>query len=251
MSEKGKPTKTIRFPTAHDQSHFFSTLIQEIRANFPTKDITTISIAIPGPVENDKTLWLGNLPWSNFDIVKELKNLFCVPVFLENDANLGGLGEAATLKGLSAYLTFSTGIGGGVIRDGQIDPTLSNYEPGHEKYPWGNQITEWEDFASAHAIAENYGKLTSEITNRKDWREIANRLAVGIASTIASIHPDTIIIGGPLSKKFRRYSRYLKNRLKSTLSPGLKLPKIIPAKHSDQAVIYGAYIYAKTRLSNQ
>lgn len=248
MTDHGRILKSSRFATAFDQNRFLAILLQEIREKFDYKRARAISVAIPGPVKNDQVLWLGNLPWENFDLVSELKNLFNVPVFMENDANLGGLAEAHHLKGLTVYLTLSTGIGGGVIQDGELEESRRIYEPGHEKYDWQGHLLEWEDIASAKAIVDHFGKLTTEITDKKDWQEIALRISTGLHSVIASIRPDRIILGGPLGFKLKKYQRYLIRELSPSLSPGVAMPKFTPAKLGNESVVYGCHIYAKQRL---
>lgn len=239
---------SVRFATAFDQKHFFSTLIQEIRANFSTDALRAISVALPGPTENNRALWFGNLPWRNFDIAANLHHIFHVPIFVENDANLAGLAESADLPGLSVYLTFSTGIGGGIARDGQIDLSYRIYEPGHDKYKWQGEILEWEDFASAKAISDYFGHLSSEISDPADWQEVAHRIAIGLHSVISSIRPDYIVFGGPLGLKLKKYQKYLKKELSVVLSPGVHLPKLLVAKFGDESVIYGCLIYAQAQL---
>lgn len=249
FDETGKLHHSIRFATAFDQKHFFATLIQETKANFSTERLKAISVALPGPTENNHALWFGNLPWHNFDIAAQLHELFRVPVFVENDANLAGLAETTHLPGLSVYLTFSTGIGGGITRNGKIDSSYRIYEPGHEKYKWQGRILEWEDFASAKAVSDYYGRLSSEITDPDDWQEIAHRIAIGLHSVISSIRPDHIIFGGPLGFRLKKYQKYLKKELTTELSPGVHMPKLLVARLGDESVIYGCLIYAQDKLS--
>lgn len=248
MDDRRRITHSVRFPTAFDQERFLETLTSQIRSEFNLKNLRVVSLALPGPVESGQILWLGNLPWTNFDIVGSLKKLLNVPVYLENDANLAGLAEAEHLEGLSVYLTFSTGIGGGVIRNGHIDPSIRIYEPGHDKYEFRGQLLEWEDFASAKAISEDFGKLTTKITSKSDWVEISCRMAVGLHSVVSSIRPDNIVFGGPLGLELKKYYKPLEKQLSVALPPGVGMPKLIAAKYKDKSVIYGCYVYAQQKL---
>lgn len=250
VNEGGKIVRSLRFATAFDQRRFFTMLVQEIRIGFCIDRVRVISVAMPGPTENNKVLWLGNLPWVNFDIAKELSEEFGLPVLVENDANLAGLAEAANFRGLSVYLTFSTGVGGGVIRDGKMETSTRIYEPGHDKYEWGGALMEWEDFASAKAVSEYFGKLTSDIAAPEDWQEVAMRIAAGLHSVISSLRPDHIVFGGPLGLALKKYQRYLRKELENQLSPGVKLPKLTVAKLGDKSVIYGCYLYAKDKIAD-
>src|SRR5947207_2519568 len=63
--------------------------------------------------------------WEDFPLPEHLRQLLGVPVLIENDANLGALGEATYGAGRGAlpllYMTLSTGVGGGIIlEDGQV-----------------------------------------------------------------------------------------------------------------------------------
>lgn len=250
VNDAGKLLRFARFATAFDQHRFLVKLVQEIRIGFCMEGVRAIGVAMPGPTENNKALWLGNLPWVNFDVAAELEAEFGLPVFVDNDANLAGLAEAARYDGLSVYLTFSTGIGGGVVKDGRLEAARRIYEPGHEKFEWDGALMEWEDFASAKAVSDYFGKMTSEITSVEDWQEIALRIAAGLHSVVSALRPDRIIFGGPLGLALKKYQRYLKKELSEQLSPGVKMPKLTVAKLGDKSVIYGCYLYAKDRLAD-
>jgi len=59
--------------------------------------------------------------WRDFPLVDRAKKAFGVPVIMDNDANVGALGEAIYGAGRDArplfYMTLSTGIGGGIVLD--------------------------------------------------------------------------------------------------------------------------------------
>jgi predicted NBD/HSP70 family sugar kinase len=248
MTASGKILKTLRFPTDRDESTFLAHLASNISSLAPPKNLAAISVAVPGPIKNGRVLYLGNLPWRDFDPAPTLKKLFSnVKIFIENDANLAGLSEAEHLSGLSVYLTFSTGIGGGLIKDRTIAQTSDSFEPGHEKYPWNDRPIEWEDFASAHAISDYYKKPVTKLHGPHKWLDISRRLEPGLTEIISTIHPDHIIIGGPLALVFKKYQKPLLRALKSALPA--PLPHIIKASRPETAVIYGCYIYAKDKLA--
>ena len=93
----------------------------------PKKGGLRIGIAAPGPLDpfNGIILSTPNLPgWDDVPLVDEISNRFDCPVVLNNDANLAALGEWKHGAGRGVndliYLTISTGIGGGVITQGQL-----------------------------------------------------------------------------------------------------------------------------------
>jgi glucokinase len=86
-----------------------------------------IGIAAPGPLDPFKGIILStpNLPgWENVPLADEISTSFDCPVVINNDANLAALGEWKHGAGQGCndliYLTISTGIGGGVITQGQL-----------------------------------------------------------------------------------------------------------------------------------
>ncbi|MCP5505431.1 MAG: ROK family protein [Chlamydiales bacterium] len=95
--------------------------------NIEMGDIRAIGLALPGPVSTKKEMILNppNMPkWVNVPIVQYLREKLGRPVFMDNDANAGALGEwefggAKHVNNL-VYLTMSTGMGGGVIVDGKL-----------------------------------------------------------------------------------------------------------------------------------
>ena len=91
------------------------------------EQIAGIGIGAPGPL-NRKTGVLfspPNLPgWHNTPLRDIFYEHFQCPIFVENDANVAALGEYMFGAGQGcldmAYLTISTGIGGGIIANGQL-----------------------------------------------------------------------------------------------------------------------------------
>lgn len=86
-----------------------------------------IGLAVPGSVDTKLRVMLlaSNLPgFAYYPIAEELETEFHIPVYMDNDANAAGLGEAlqGAAKGSSScyYVTISTGIGGAFVLDGKV-----------------------------------------------------------------------------------------------------------------------------------
>lgn len=95
-------------------------------AGMTKKDIAGIGVAAPGPLDY-KTGLIIDVPlmgWKNFPLGERLREEFGVPVYVENDGNLGALAEAnvGVAKGedVVLYQTISTGCGGGIAINGKI-----------------------------------------------------------------------------------------------------------------------------------
>ncbi len=247
LTTDGKILHFVKFATTFNQNEFYQNLLIQIRANFTISGLVAISVAMPGIVKHNKATWLGNLPWRNFDIATLLEKDFHLPVFVENDANLAGLAEAYNCKGRSLYFTFSTGIGGAVIENGQIVKKYQDFEPGHNLYVYDGHETEWEDLASANAIRTKYDRYVSEITEKSDWDEILSRMLLGLTPLTTAIRPDRIFFGGPLGLALDSYRKELRTRLAASLPADVSMPRLFKAKYDNLSVIHGCYLYAKNQ----
>jgi len=251
-NQSGKILHSFKFPTIIDQDLFTKNLIQQIRSNFALSNIIAIGVAMPGIVKRNIAVELGNLPWKNFDLAKVLKDEFGVNIFIENDANLAALAEAQKQTGRSIYLTFSTGIGGGVIDDGKLAPSHKNFEPGHNIYQLNGKSAEWEDLASAKTFRVKYDKYVDSITDPEFWnKEVPEALAVGLIPIIQGLKPNRIIFGGPLGFQLNQYRTPLRKLLKDKLGKTATLPRLFVAKYGNFSVIQGCYLYAKAKSTHK
>lgn len=246
---------SITFPTPSDPREYVSLVKETVRAHFSHDAVEVIVLALPGIVKDGVALWCQNLGWSNFPAQRELGDLLPgVPLLIENDANLAGLAEARALNPVPTsvlYITISTGIGSGIVTNGVIDSGLRFSEAGHALVEFDGRVRPWESFASGHAIVATYKKLAQDITSKRTWRHIADRISRGFLAVIPIIQPDIIVIGGSIGTYFDRYSTTLTSLLKEQLPPHIPCPRIIRAQHPEQAVIYGCYYYGKDFLATQ
>ncbi len=108
--------------------HMFQAVRQAItQAQVMPDQIAGIGIGAPGPLNARTGVVFDppNLPgWNNVPLRDLFSKEFSLPIFLENDANAGALGEYMFGAGQNCtelvYLTISTGIGGGIISEGRI-----------------------------------------------------------------------------------------------------------------------------------
>jgi glucokinase len=87
--------------------------------------------------------------WADFPVGDWLRSLTKLPVFVDNDANLGALGEA--LKGAGVgfdpvfYVTLGSGVGGGFVVNGKIfhGAKPGESEIGHVRLDKSGRLVEW------------------------------------------------------------------------------------------------------------
>jgi glucokinase len=124
--------KKISFPTETQKGpdHAINLLLDsasEIAVNLGLNGLKAIGISCGGPLDSIKGVVQSppNLPqWDNIPIVKLFEDRFHVPVYLQNDANACALAEWKFGAGKGTqnmiFLTFGTGMGGGIILNGRL-----------------------------------------------------------------------------------------------------------------------------------
>jgi len=221
-------------------SNIISIINQVIKASGKSlRQVKAIGIGSPGPLDPEEGIIIKspNLPFHNFNLVGPIKEKFKVPVVLDNDANVGALGEFLYGAGKGTknmiYITVSTGIGGGAILNKKIyrGNTFNALEIGHmtvtpEKIRCncGNYGC-LEVMASGTAIGRQakeaiiqgretalskYENPTSyevflEATNKDQVSlEILDKsltyLGIGVANVVTCFDPELVVIGGGVSK---------------------------------------------------
>jgi len=90
------------------------------------KQVRAVGIGAPGAVnpETGRVIFAPNLDWKDVPLEKDLAKHLDLPVFVENDCNVCTLGvHQVELKGKPKHMIgifVGTGIGGGLILDGQL-----------------------------------------------------------------------------------------------------------------------------------
>jgi glucokinase len=92
-----------------------------------THDVESVGISAAGFVSSDRKTMLATpniAGWNGIDLDAELRALIGLPLVIENDANAAAWGEARFGAGIGqdhlALLTIGTGIGGGIVVDGNL-----------------------------------------------------------------------------------------------------------------------------------
>ena len=251
----GKVVEQFQFPTPKDTHDYVELVCEKLAESFSGKRVEAVAFAIPGIVKNGVAIWCNNLKWKNFDVKAAFQGILGnVPIYVENDANLAGLAETRELDPVphfSLYVTVSTGIGSGIIIDGNIHPALENSEAGRTHLEYDGKMREWETFASGKAIKNAYGKYARDIKSERIWHQVADRISRGFLAIIPVLQPDVIIIGGSIGTYYTHYHKDLQGLLNEHLPDHIPTPKLIQAKHPEHAVVYGCYHYAKDHLSHR
>jgi glucokinase-like ROK family protein len=202
-------------------------------------DMLAVGVGVPGPVVASAGMVSAPpiMPgWHNFPIRAHLEKLWGCPVSLNNDAELGALGEWAYGAGRGerhlAYIKVGSGVGAGLLLDGRIydGATGSAGEIGHITIVDGGPLCSCgnsgclEALAGGNALARRaqeavqagkrtrmgHGKPVELITARDVTsaarlgdlvaQQIVSQagayLGIAVASLVNLFNPNVVIIGG-------------------------------------------------------
>lgn len=252
FGDDGAMGQPIRFLTPQDPEAFLQELDQHLRG---LGDVSSIVVGVAGRASGGVISGGLNLvQWEGFELVKRLQEAYKCPVGIENDGNLAALSEINALSPVpkvGLYLTISTGIGSGLVVNGELAPLLSRHSYGHMVFNHEDKWQTWEAFASGKAMATRLGHLASEIKDPADWEWIAEQIAVGLLGIIHPVAPEVIVFGGSVGGFIEQYRAPLEKLLKERLSAPSLLPELRAAAHPNEAVLYGCYHYATHQLARQ
>src|SRR3989344_2217310 len=207
-----KIEKKIKYQTPKKYDDGVDLLVEKVEELAGKHIPKAISVAAASPIDYEKGTLIRppNLPnYKGHAIQKELELRLRTKVYLENDGILGALGEASKRKKsrVLAYITISTGVGGGRIVDGEIDYHALPVEPGHQIldpngrfWPGCGQKGCFESLCSGRAFEMTYGVKPEFCEDFRIWEEHAQTCAQGLVNVITLWTPDILAIGGSMIK---------------------------------------------------
>ena len=198
--------------------------------------------------------------WNDFPMTEFLSNALDVPAIMDNDANVGVLGEATYGAGRGHsplfYMTLSTGIGGGIYADGKIWRGADGWagEIGHLTIRPDGPVC----LCKAHGCFErmccglwlerDYGKTAKELLRDPSFvAQYVVNLALGLKACIMLLNPSRIVIGGGISNAGDALFGPLREELGRQITDwsGARVD-VMPAALGDDSVLYGALALAQT-----
>ena len=202
----------------------------------------------------------------------DLLGPFRVPIVVDTDVNGAALGEWLTGAGRGcdtlAYTTVGTGVGTGVLHQGNSIMGFSHFESGHIGVAHDRAVDPYPGFCPFHgdcleglaagpAIKARWGSSLSDLGNAHDQIELIADYIAQLAVNLVLLHmPDRLIFGGGVMKTAgliealrRATERRLAGYIKAPqLDPGL-LSYIVTPGLGDQAGITGAIALGRRALS--
>ncbi len=268
-----------------------ATLLEVIvnKCGLKIKDLSAIGISVPGPVITDAGMVMAPpiMPgWDRFPIRESLEKLWAVPVTLNNDADLGALGEWAYGAGRGekniAFIKVGSGIGAGIIINHQIlvGASGSAGEIGHLTIDTNGPLCTCgnngclEAFASGRAIEIQARKLVEsgkrtllsehnpKTISVKDVADAARRgdlvsqdilnssgifIGIAIAGLINLINPGVVIIGGGVAESGDLLTAPIRKMVKErSLRASEHAVRITTAMLGRRSTLIGAMVQANS-----
>ena len=246
-------------------------------ADFFRRNAGAVAIGIGsfGPVDLDPTSstwgYVTSTPkpgWQHVSVASVLKEQLGVPVAFDTDVAAAAIGEhrwgAVRGAGAVCYLTVGTGIGAGLLRDGQPWHGLIHPEVGHLRIPRDRGRDSfrgscpvhgdcWEGLAGGLAIAERWGISPDQLPDdHPAWALEADYLAVGIVAIVMVASPQRVIVGGGVMKR-RSLLPMIRSRVRGLVAGYLDTPLLseqidaylVPPRLGDRAGVLGAIAMAR------
>ncbi|WP_310226033.1 ROK family protein [Paenibacillus qinlingensis] len=216
--------------------------LEIVISKHPDRTPAALGISCGGPLNSQKGLILSppNLPdWNHIDVITPFRSRYAIPIGLQNDANACALAEWRLGAGKGCknmvFLTFGTGMGAGLILNGQLYKGTNDMagEVGHVRLdaegPVGyGKMGSFEGFCSGGGIAKlaqtmamkaiqegsapsfcknmnDLASLSAEIVGkaaqegdlfaRDVFHVVGRQLGKGLAMLVDVLNPEKIVIG--------------------------------------------------------
>ena len=258
-----------RIPTNQEQG--YNSILESIKnlvleLTQESNEDVSIGVCTPGALSLDS----GLIKNSNTqcligkDLQNDLKNILGHDISIENDANCFALAESKLGSGKNSNLVFGvimgTGVGGGIIMDGNIHHGRSNIagEWGHHCLHTGGNNCYCgnkgcvETYISGPALEKDWSKLSGlnqslpQIIKNSDnpyfdnWKKsFLDNFALSLSNVIDILDPDIVILGGGLSNINFLYDEG-KNAVYEKVFSDIVDTPIVKNELGDSAGVFGA-----------
>jgi len=235
------------------------------------RDILGVGIGVPGPVDSKKGIvrYFPNIKgWEKVPLKAILQRRLGLKVALDNDVTAMTLGEYRFGAGKGTRnlicLTLGTGVGGGIIINGEIyrGSTMAAGEIGHipinENGPRCNcrGIACLESYIGNRYILGRARKIFGKgiILKRLDtlarkgnkkalkiWEDVGRKLGIALTGAINLLNPDMVIIGGGVSNAGDLILRPLRKEIRARAMRDQALHvRVVRARLGENAGVIGA-----------
>ncbi|ATY85116.1 fructokinase [Kyrpidia spormannii] len=241
--DRGRIVDQITIPTTVPEE-----TLGRVAEYFQDKAIRALGLGCFGPLDLDPASptygFLTSTPklaWRGFNILANLRRRLAVPIAIDTDVNAAILAEhrwgAAQGLHTALYLTVGTGIGGGILVEGQILHGMMHPEAGHvivrraagDNFPGvcpahGDCL---EGMASGPAIEKRWGSKGRDLPlDHPAWDLEAGYLAQGLVTYICVLSPQRILLGGGVMQQADLFPR-IRQKVREMLNGYIQRPEIV------------------------
>lgn len=227
------------------------------------KEIAGIGIGVPGLVDIKAGIAydIQNIPALNGVSLKKIMSRYWgKPVSVNNDANCFALGAKNYMNGKNFQnligLSLGTGLGGGVVINGQLYEGVGCGAGEFGFLPYGEGIMEHycsgKFFLRQHNIT---GKKAASLALQgdKDALQMFNRFGYHLGKAIKIIThvfaPEAVILGGSISKSFRLFEQSMWSEIRNfPYNHVIDKLEVLPVINPDIAIIGTALLIEKLGL---
>jgi len=246
---------------------------------FKKYPVAGIGIASFGPVDlNPASATYGHITatpkpgWSQTDVLGRFQKAFTIPLVFETDVNAAAYGEYAWIPQNQrldslVYFTIGTGIGAGILLDGQLVHGLTHPEAGHMRLPHDRKRDPFpgecpfhgdcfEGLANGPAIALRWHKPGETLPeDHPAWDLEATYIALALVNVICNLSPERIVLGGGVMQQKRLFP-LIRQKVRDNLNGYIASPVfadgmedyIVPPGLGKRSGILGAMAMAKKKV---
>ena len=217
---------SIQINNKGSEAEVFKDLIKVVN-EVMNDQITAIGIGVPSVVDTHKGIVydVQNIPsWKEVAIGQRIKEIYNLPVLVNNDANCFALGEYHFGKGKGTKnmvgVTIGTGLGSGIIINGKLYCGANCGAGEFGMIGYKDNVMEY--YASGQFFTNVYkldGKEVYQRAKQSDasalqmFDELGFHLGNAFKNILYAIDPEMIVIGGSLKNAWEFYSESMMKQL--------------------------------------
>ena len=293
IDSEGEIHASLRDATPHTERETEDILVTLISKLAGTQPVAAVGLAVAGFVSQDRrrVMFAPHLAWRDADVPERISARVQLPVVMDHDVNSAAWAEfargASAGSQISLLIALGTGIGAGLIIDGEIyrgahgvAPELGHLTvvPGGRKCACGKRGC-WERYCSGTALAETArelmaggdapilrqlsgndpatltGTMVAIAATEGDpaalaaMDELGRWLAQGLALVTDVLDPEVIVVGGGVASAAGMFLPLAVSEFAGLITGAghRPLPRIELARFGDRAGIIGAALLAAGR----
>lgn len=237
-----------------------------------------VGVGVPGPVEwaTGRIARSISMPgWDHYPVADHLATLYEVPVVVDNDANVLGLGEQRVRYPRAHLLLFvkvGTGIGASILLDGALvrGSHAAEGDIGHAKIVGVDELCSCgaqgclAATASGRAMVRDLSALGLAVNTSRDVVALVRRgqpdavrvvaqagQAIGdVLSTVVSLlNPEVVVIGGDVALAHEQFLTGIQHTLRSRTQPlATAHLEVTHSRLGDRAGVTGAAAMVQDKI---